>query len=212
MLSKISDLPDFISGKSLQKLLIMKKIILVLLLLTNLSDVYSQQNPVKYTNVEWQAMMEDLEDKCESLHLSISKKRKKRKIKKDLKIVKALNEIVRKPYINHTKTLSILKKYKVKLHGPPRSMNDDVDYIWYRLIGGYIGCELYLVIKDDGSAYRINIDIDDFDYFTCTEMGDAPILSFHYVYKYLRPNMNFKLGFDGYEGSFMAKILLDKSM
>lgn len=87
----------------------------------------------------------------------------------------------------------------------------NVKYIWYSLMSGYMECELYLTIRDDGSAYNMNINMGNLDDFVCDEMGHAPLLNFHYVYQYLRPNAKFKIGFTGYEGGFVSEIKLNKS-
>jgi len=190
----------------------MKKMILAAIMLIHFLNVYSQKNSVQYTDKEWQEMMIHLENKCESVKLIVNKKYKKRKIKKDLRLIKALNEITAKSYLNQSIAEGILKKHKVKIHSFPKLMDKgETKYIWYSLISGYMECELYLSTRDDGSVYTVNITMGNLDDFVCDEMGHAPVLNFHYVYQYLRPNAKFKIGFTGYEGGFVSQIVLNKS-
>lgn len=57
----------------------MKKMILTAIMLIHFFNVYSQRNPVQYTDKEWQEMMTHLENKCESVRLIVNKKYKKGK-------------------------------------------------------------------------------------------------------------------------------------
>lgn len=190
----------------------MKKIILIAVLLVHFFNVHSQKNPVQYTDKEWQEMMTYLEGKCELVRLSVSKKYKKKKIKKDLRIVKLINELQDKQHIEHSTILKTIKGYKLKLNTNFRTADGDIEYLVYDVIGGYLACELSIAVRDNGAAYRMNIAMENLDYmYVCEEMGDAPLLNFHYVYQYLRPSAKFKIGFTGYEGGFISQIELNKS-
>lgn len=184
-----------------------------MVMLIHFLNVYAQRNPVQYTDKEWQEMMAHLENKCESVRLIVNKKYKKRKIRKDLRLIKALNEMADKSYLNESMAESILKKYKVKIHLFPTVVDEgNIKYIWYSLTSGYMESELYLKVRDEGSVYGININMGNLDDFVCDEMRHAPLLNFHYVYQYLRPNAKFKIGFTGYEGGFVSEITLNKSI
>ena len=56
----------------------MKKIILLAVMFIHFTNVYSQRNPVQYTDKEWQEMMTHLENKCELVRLSGDKNQNRR--------------------------------------------------------------------------------------------------------------------------------------
>lgn len=186
--------------KSLQNKINMKNIIAGIFLIFFSFKMEAQlYPPMRYSDTEWQQMMQHLDSICEVYQLSVVKKYRKRKIKKDLKIINVLNEIL-KDNLNVAEVKNILVKNKIKIHY--FSSNEKLNWTDCSLTGGYMTYQLNIETRHDKPDYGTYINIgNSYDNFYCDETS-AQLLNFYYVYTYLRPSMDFKLGFDEYEGVF----------
>jgi len=189
----------------------MGKITLTLIILFNFFSMYGQELPIRYSEIEWQAMMEYIEKECADYDTFIQRKYKRRKIKKDLKILRLINEMIavgKEPLMN-----DIVAKHKVKFYGasvnPDYPLTQKKRYAIYDFRGGYLMWSVIFYIKENGVTSKVEVSIGNEKYEVfCQEIQNkGEPLNFHYVYNYIRPHADFRIGFDSFTGFFMSEIL-----
>ncbi len=188
----------------------MSKIALILILSFNFLFMYGQKTPIRYSETEWQVMMKNIQKECTEYDTFIQRKYKKRKRKKDLKILHLINEMItvgREPLMN-----DIITKHKVKFNGasvnPDYPLTKKKRYAIYDFRGGYLMWSVIFYMEENGCTSKIDVSIgnEKYEVFCQEEQNKGEPLNFHYAYNYIRPHADFRIGFDSFTGFFMSEI------